>query len=507
MRVLIRTDASEQTGLGHLSRCLSLAAALREDGASVTFACAGIPEDLEGAARRQGHAVMRLDAALPAARARPEETPSAAAQQADAGAVLAAVAAERFDWVVVDHYGLAADWQRRMRECGGQILAIDDLANRAHACDVLLDQNLRPHGSNAYDGLLPPGCERLLGPRFALVDPAFAAARAAVGSQARDGVLISFGGSDPASLTLPVLRELIELSPDPLRIDVVAGSLNREAGAIREFAEGRPGVTFHHATRQMAELMARAALYVGAGGSSSWERCCLALPGVVVAVAQNQEAVCGSLGDAGSHVYLGRARDVAPRAIARAAIAVLAATDWRARLADRSAAIVDGLGAGRVSARMLAGQVRLREASESDAEQILEWRNHPAVRRHSGNGDVISLAQHQQWLARVLADPHVHLLIGEDRLGPIGVLRYDLNADVAEVSIYLAPERMGRGAGSMLLAGGEGWLAARHPAVAELSARVRAANHASIRLFEAAGYGASETGYRKRLSGTRPGRE
>src|SRR5207302_4135690 len=289
------------------------------------------------------------------------ETPSSG-EESDAEATLRAVNGRSFDWAVVDHYGLAAAWELRARKTCSSMLAIDDLANRAHVCDVLLDQNLRRDEGAGYDRLLPAGCERLLGSRYALLDATFQEERSRLDENKRQGVLISFGGSDPHALTLPVLRALLDRSAGSLRIDVVAGGLNRDAKAIREVAAAAQNVSFHQATRDMARLMARAQVYVGAGGSTSWERCCLGLPGVVVAVAENQEAACLALDDAGSHVYLGQASSVSPQAIVQATLALLASPSWRSRLAGRSSAIVDGSGATRVAARLSAGAVRLRQA-------------------------------------------------------------------------------------------------------------------------------------------------
>lgn len=474
MRVLIRTDASEAIGTGHLMRCLALGASLKRQGASVTLACASLPPALAQLARSREIGLV-------------EVTP-AAEPELDARSTLAAAGGEPVDWLVVDHYGLAAEWESRMRNACKRVLAIDDLANRPHDCDLLLDQNLREDGGSAYDTRLPRGCERLLGPRFALLDTAFAAARSAPVATQRDGILISFGGSDPYAQTLPVLRALWDLTRGTVSIDVAAGTLNRDAEAIQAFAAGSPNVAFHRSPRNMAGLMARAAVYVGAGGSTNWERCCLGLPGAIVSVADNQVGVCAALEDAGCHVYLGDAVSTTPEAMATAAFALLRAPSWRARLADRSAALVDGHGAERVATRISAGDVKLRPAMKSDEQVLLDWRNHPDVRRYSTDAAEIGREEHSHWFCRVLADRNRQMLIGEDNGGPLGVLRYDFEGRAATVSIYLVPNRLGQGAGSRLLAAGERWVAAEHPELSEIRARARPANHASVRLFADAGY-------------------
>lgn len=487
MNVLFRTDASESVGTGHLMRCMTLGSALKKNGVSVTFACRPLAEPLRLATRARGFELLSVDA--------PE-----AAQQADAHATLAAVGTRKFDWMIVDHYGLDAAWELRMREASRLSLVIDDVANRPHNCDVLLDQNLRRDGGSGYDRYLPTGCERLLGPRYALLDESFAEQRRRLAVTERRAILISFGGSDPHSLTLPVLRALLQDTRRTSPIDVVVGALHRDAHAIEAAVAGAADVTVHRATREMAPLMAQAKIYIGAGGSTSWERCCLALPGVVVAVAENQEELCAALEAAGSHVYLGKGSKVSPAEIAQAALELLASPASLERLADRSAAIVDGHGAARVAARLADGAVRLRPAAPADAAAILEWRNHPDIRRYAGDAAQIHPADHEAWFQRVLADPMRYLLIAEDNAGILGVLRYDVDGNSARVSIYLVPKRLGSGAGSRLLAAGERWVAARRPELRELTAEVREDNRASVRLFDDAGYRRAQSLYRRTIS-------
>ena len=486
MNVLFRTDASDSVGTGHLMRCMTLGTALKKGGATVTFACRPLAGPLEQAARERGFELISIGTA----RTEP---------QADADATLAAVGARRFDWMVVDHYGLDAAWEIRVRRASRLSLVIDDLADRRHDCDVLLDQNLRRDGGGAYDPHLTAGCERLLGPRYALLDESFKVERGGLAGAERRTILISFGGSDPHSLTLPVLQALLSDARLDAPIDVVVGALHRDAQAIENAAARAANVTLHRATREMARLMARAMLYIGAGGTTSWERCCLALPGVVVAAASNQEEPCAALDAAGSHVYLGRASDVSPAAIAQAAFTLLASPTERRRLAERSAQLVDGDGAERVAARLAAGGVRLRPATDGDAAAILEWRNHPDIRRYAGNGAAIRPAEHQAWFRAVLADPARYLLVAEDDAGTLGVLRYDVDGTSARVSIYLVPSRLRSGAGSRLLAAGEAWIATRQPQVRDLTAEVQDGNQPSARLFSDAGYRRNGALYRRTI--------
>lgn len=499
LRVLIRTDGSAAIGAGHLSRCLSLGTALREAGSDVVFACAEPSAVSEEMCRTRGFRPIALGSG-PARRTHSEGTTPAAIQSEDAQECKALAAGGMFDWAIVDHYGLDAAWERQMRPACRQILAIDDLANRPHDCDVLIDQNLREDGGLAYDPRLPRGCERLLGPRFALLDGSFAAARSALDDQPRDRILVSFGGGDPHAMTQPVVRALRRTCAEWQSIDVVVGPMQAD-GPSASALEGIPGVTVHHATREMAKLMSNARLFVGAGGTTSWERCCVGLPGVVVSVADNQVGPCTALEEAGSHVYLGSVPGVEPDAIAGAAAAVLASPIWAERLARRSFELVDGLGTERVVRRMLRGRMRVRIAEAGDESKLLRWRNDAAVRRYSGSRSEIGAEDHARWYASKMNDPDCHLLIGEDAQGEAGVVRYDVSGSAATVSVYVQPERLGSGAGSALLAAGERWLAEHRPSVDAICAEVQADNRTSTRLFAGAGYRARAHSYIKSLTG------
>lgn len=488
IRVLVRTDSSRQIGSGHLMRCLTLARVLQQHGATVEFACRTLEGDFSALAASE-FTLHRL----PGAAGPLDWRQDIVALQALPGA--------RYDWCVVDHYQLDADWQRAVRTIAERVLVIDDLADRPHVADILLDQNLAPQPDQRYASLLPAACRPLLGPRYALLAPSFAALH---GQGAEPGgiprILLSFGGSDLVRLTLPVLQALLVADLGQVALDVVIGAQCADRQLIEACAAQDRRVVCHVATTRMAELMAAARIFVGAGGATSWERCCIGLPAVVVAVADNQLAVGQALADAGIQLFLGPASELNLQACVSAVALLLQAPQLAARFAQRSVELVDGAGAERVVQAMLQSPVQLRAATEGDTETLHQWRNHPQVRRFAGDSSAIPLAQHRQWLQALLADPQRRLLIGSDDGGPLGVLRYDRDdEDQTTVSIYLAPERLGQGGGAALLQAGESWLAQYWPAVTRIRAVIRADNPRSQRLFAAAGYSLQMQHYFKQL--------
>lgn len=506
MKVAIRVDASLRVGTGHVMRCLTLAGQLRASGAAVRFVCRNLPESLAQIISDRGHEIVRLpDAGSEGALApRPDDPPHAAwlavDQLRDARETQQALAnSGPWDWIVVDHYALDARWEQALREAVGGIFVIDDLADRPHECDVLLDQNFYLDADSRYDRWVSSACVRLLGPRYALLRDEFRDLRRAV--VARDGavrrLLVFFGGMDSDNVTGAALEALSRLDLATVRVDVVIGG----GHPAREAIEARcraSGLVCHVQTHRMGELMATADLALGAGGTATWERCALGLPTMALCLAENQRQLLHD----GSRAGLIHAPDVAAldaESLALHLAALLANAGLRNMLSRNGLAAVDGRGAARVIQALGVTAVNLRPAGQSDSTDLLAWRNDPAVRAVSRNSEPIGLDGHHRWLASVLADPKRPLLIGSREGQAVGVVRFDLSDDEGEVSIYLAPGAHGRGAGSQLLLAAENWLRLNHPQIRTISAEVLRDNGPSHRLFEGCGYAVQTTRYTKRI--------
>jgi UDP-2,4-diacetamido-2,4,6-trideoxy-beta-L-altropyranose hydrolase len=480
MQVLIRSDASFDIGSGHVMRCIALADALRAEGAKVSFASRELPGHLCDLVSELGFKVTRLrgpDAGNPTL-------------EAELNELCDAIGDTPFDWLVVDHYSIDAEWERRARACCKHILAIDDLADRHHDCDILLDQNFSLAPVVRYEGLLPLACEKLLGPRYALLRPEFAAARAQ--ARERDGsvrrIFVFFGGSDSRGETLKVLDAVARLADSRLAFTVVIGRSNPHVGAIQEACAALTDTMCVVGSNDMATLMAESDLAIGAGGSTTWERCCVALPSIIVAIADNQVPGSRDLHHAGYAQFLGTSQEVTSRSISEA-VQELMADPLRVRaLSLTSGSLVDGRGAERVANSMLATDITLRQARDEDCDQVYSWRNHAETRRFSNDPNEISVEAHRLWYHRKLGDPSCELIIGELGGSPIGVLRYDLQEDQAVVSIYLVPGRQGRGLGRALLHKGSQWLSAVRPGIKRVSADVLQENRRSASAFEASGF-------------------
>jgi UDP-2,4-diacetamido-2,4,6-trideoxy-beta-L-altropyranose hydrolase len=353
VKIAFRVDASEKIGTGHFMRCLTLANAVRKRGAQTCFVSRQMPEHFLGMLAQQGHAYMPLAPALGQQLA--GDLSHAAwletSQEVDAQASRAALASQAWDWLMVDHYALDRRWESALRQTARKILVIDDLADRQHDCDMLLDQNFYRDMPGRYAGKVPAHCQLLLGPRFALLRDEFRELheKARPHEGAVERLLVFFGGVDADNYTGLALRALAEGVGGDIQVDVVLGAQHPFREAI-ESACAQRGYSYHLQTTRMAELMAAADLAIGAAGSTSWERCCLALPAIVFSLADNQSEIAKGIEQLGAGCYLqAKAADV--EGTLRAVLCQL--LNDRQRLADysrRGYSLVDGKGVDRVCA-------------------------------------------------------------------------------------------------------------------------------------------------------------
>lgn len=312
MNVVFRTDASLDIGAGHVMRSLTFAEALREKGAVCRFVCRTHAGNLVDLIRQRGFEVKLLPILTPRRSALSQEgyADSLGADWAtDAAQTRACIGESVVDWLIVDHYALDARWETRLRSVCRRLMVIDDLADRPHDCDLLLDQNLGRSTAD-YAGLVPAVCTVVAGPKYALLRPEFSSLRSY--SLARRAtpqfkrLLITMGGVDKDNATGKVLEALKGCPlPEDCHIFVVMGAHAPWIDRVRDEAAEMPWVTEVLVNvRDMARLMADSDLAIGAAGISAWERCCLGLPSLTLVLADNQRAGARALDNVGAALLL-----------------------------------------------------------------------------------------------------------------------------------------------------------------------------------------------------------
>jgi UDP-2,4-diacetamido-2,4,6-trideoxy-beta-L-altropyranose hydrolase len=502
LKIAVRVDASSKIGTGHFMRCLTLADALKERGARTRFLSRYLPEHLCSKLVAQGHEYSLLD--MPPIEVSQDELAHAAwlgvSQAQDAADCIQALSDENWDWLVVDHYALDTRWESKLRQVAKNILVIDDIADRQHDCDLLLDQNYYADMGTRYVGKIPAHCQLLLGPRYALLRDEFRMLHEQVSP--RSGpvrrVLVFFGGVDADNYTGSAIEALSTTNMTGIQVDVVIGAQHPFREQIVA-ACAQHGFFWHVQTDKMAELMAAADLAIGAGGSACWERCCLGLPALTFCTADNQRQQVSDAAIQGL-LYAPEILGDLKQTIQDHFRSLVENGHLRQFISRNSMQMVNGRSALRIVARMGCSGIEIRIATSDDSEKLFNWRNHPSIRAVSRNAEVIAWHDHQKWFASVLADEKKILLIGQEAGRPIGVVRFDMrNGDEAEVSIYLVPEKLSSGLGRNLLHSAELWLVANHSEINKIQAHVLDENKRSQRLFSEAGYRVESTDYSKRL--------
>ena len=322
MLIAIRVDSSLKIGSGHLMRCLTLAEKLRsEKQAEIHFICRDLEGNLNSLIESNGFFVNILPRHFENFDLSSYGDWLTVPQEVDAketAEILKTLG--DVQRLIVDSYSLDFRWENFLRSFCGEIFVIDDLANRKHDCDFLLDQNFYLGKDLRYCHLVPKNCKLLLGPRHALLRKEFYTARKNL--RRRDGsikrVLIFYGGIDSTDETSKALKAFVRMMLENVKIDVVVGSKNPQKFEIEKFCHQYDFLRYHEQINNMAELMGAADLAVGAGGSTTWERCFLGLPSLVTAVAENQVKGCEDLDKANFIKYLGQAEGVTPEKIIEA---------------------------------------------------------------------------------------------------------------------------------------------------------------------------------------------
>ena len=320
--IVFRADASRLIGSGHVMRCLTLAQRLRkEQNAKVIFIMRKLLGNLIDVVRKQSFAVLVLPPADEDYKLEDYGLWLTVPMEVDAQQTIEILQhylqehdCDVVDRLIVDSYALDEQWERMLRPYCREIMVIDDLANRRHDCDILLDQNFYLNKDVRYAGLVPEHCKMLLGPEHALLREEFYEAKKHL--RKRDGniknILVFYGGSDLTNETEKAIKALVQLHNEgySFTADVITGVSNSCREKIEKICSKYHFLHYYCQVSNMAEFMNKADLMLGAGGSTTWERLYMELPALVTAVAENQIQGCEDCSQAGIIEYLGINEDV-----------------------------------------------------------------------------------------------------------------------------------------------------------------------------------------------------
>lgn len=493
--VVFRFDADQTIGTGHAMRCATLSNRFEELGWPCFWAVTAKTAAFLGSRLPESQAIILSSAAT--------ET-QLAEIAARAGKIFA---------MVLDHYALPAGFDSAARQIAGRIIWIDDFADRKLDADLVVSSTPGLDDS-AYQKLLERPAKIMIGGAAAPLRRQFAVGRARMserqaGLAAIDRVLISFGGVDPIDGTSLAIAAVASALPT-CQIDVVLGSnaphLDHVIAVIDQQQAAGTKIRLLRDVADMAGLMSEADLCIGAPGTTTWERCCLGLPSVLIGIAENQRRNAEILASSGAALVCGflttELRDEILRKLTSALRQIGLAPD---RLADQSQlarTLCDGRGIDRVMVNALPPvelrdkallSVRLAEAT--DEAILLTWQQAPETRRFALNPGVPTIAEHHAWFGAKLQSAGDLLLMAETGGAAAGYVRLDWRGDTRGSPLYLisiatAPGHYRRGVAAAMLQ-----LARRLAPGATLLAQILPANTASIGLFRGLGYQLQPDGY------------
>jgi len=352
MKIIIRTDASIKIGSGHIMRCLNLASRLKKVGVDVTFISRNLPGNMNSFILKKGFVLVELS--------KPENKQISnfshgkwlfVSQEQDAKETINNLQGGICDWLVVDHYGLDQKWETLLRPHVKNIMVIDDFLNRAHNCDILLNQNYFLKNNNTYKGIVAPETRLLLGPKFALLSKEYLMARRKrkIHKGIINRVLIYFGSCPAQDVIEKVLEAFTLIKLKPLKFDIVLGAYEESQGLINVDNSMRDKIKYYTTIPSLHELMLKADLSIGAGGTTTWERFCIGIPSIVISTDENQEISAKALAKDGYHLYLGPAEYLKTNKIVKALKFFVDSPNSLKKITKIGKSLVDGKGIQRAA--------------------------------------------------------------------------------------------------------------------------------------------------------------
>lgn len=289
MKILFRTDSSIKIGSGHVSRCLSLASALKTEGHQCIFACRDLRGNSIKKIRQFGFEVMKIKNSK-------YENKSinmtvSENYEIDVKCIIRRLKKNFFDWVIIDHYSLNINWEKKIRPYVKKIMVIDDFVNRKHSCDLLLNQSYGVT-KEKYKNLLPKRCKLLLGSKYALINHSFLKARSTLKlrGQPIKRALIYFGsGIHTIKYIKIVIKIFSENFFSNFFLDIVVDKNIKKSSVIIKTLKKKKNIKVHYNLPDLSDLMSKADFSIGTAGSTTWERCCLGLPTILIYSASNQK--------------------------------------------------------------------------------------------------------------------------------------------------------------------------------------------------------------------------
>ena len=478
---IFRADASLEIGSGHIMRCLSLAEILLDRGEKVVFLCRSLPESFIELFTQKNIQLIQL-------------YQGEFDLEKDIETTIHALYAYQQDpiYMITDHYQLDKQWESSINPHIEKMIVIDELADRQHQCDIIIDQNIKNRQS-IYANLVPENCQILSGPKYIILHKSFQTVAKKPRKSVKE-IFICFGGIDQKGRTISILHECQYIDFSGKIVHVVAGKSNPHLNEIEVLCK-KLQFQFHCQPSNLVELMAKADFAIGAGGTMTWERIALGLPSLVFSIADNQDqqiqdcATCGLI--------------YAPKFGVKEHIqALMASPYFLQHMSKTCLSSLDTKGVQHILDHIIPSQIELVSACLEDAELIFSMRNHPNIRKNSIDDREISYEEHVSWFKQSLENRTRYTLLAKYKADIIGLVRFDIHSERSDTvidSIYMHPDHIGKGLGKQLYRVREEWLKNHLPEIHYISSQVMEHNKTAQHILQSIGFEPKESRWEKAL--------
>ncbi len=498
MNIIFRVDASSKIGTGHVMRCLTLAKVLKKQGAKCSFICRDQKNNLINKIKAEKFKVTVLKFPKKVLKSKISKNNSKKYSNwlsvdfdDDAFQTINALNNKEVDWLIVDHYGIEKKWEKKLRPKVKNLMVIDDLANRNHDCDLLVDQNLVRNFKIRYKNILPKFCKTFLGPEYALLQNEYrdfySTAPTKIGPV--NNILVYFGGTDLYNLTESVLDAFLKLNRKDIFLNVVVNSNNPNIQKFLELSKHHKNIKIICDLISLAPLMLRADISIGACGATTWERCCLGLPSLVITVAENQKQIAKELNKQGIIRWLGHYNKISKKSIYQA-LEIYSNQNLK-NWSEACKLVTDGYGALKVAANITLNPksvLKARSAKNNDETLLLRWANDPLVRKNSFNPNIIPSEAHHIWFNKRIKNPDYYkiLIVETKEALPIGQVRIEKKKNKGIIDYSLAEFARGKKIANIML--NTALKKFKNMGITNFFAEVKKNNKASSKVFKKAGF-------------------
>jgi UDP-2,4-diacetamido-2,4,6-trideoxy-beta-L-altropyranose hydrolase len=452
VKIFFRVDSSAKIGSGHVMRCLTLAEALCKKGAYVKFISRDHPGNINHLIIKAGFQVNILNQPkLKSKKVKNEyENWLGISEIIDAQETIKEIKNQEPDWLIVDHYSLSEKWEKELRQYVKKIFIIDDIANRKHDCDLILDQNWFKNMETRYKSFVPVTCIGLLGPKYALLRPEFAYFRKKFNprNEIVKRVFVFFGGSDPHNLTSMTIKALSNPELAHLKVEVVIGDNNPHEDEILNLIKSIKNINFHKQVSNIASIMSKTDFSIGGGGVNLWEKVCLGLPSMVISLSENQKVQLSDLKNEEIIHFIGDVSIVNTDIIKKNILFFCKNFSILKKQTNKIKKIVNGNGVNIVTDFLISDmsnlQWELRNAVKHDMKLYWVWANDSKVRENALTKKIITWNEHVKWFKnKLLNSKSILFLIFVEKV-PVGQVRFEIEKEFARIDFSIAKQFRGR---------------------------------------------------------------